>query len=189
MIDTGKTIISQYANSPTICSLIDFVNQNVDPRADIDSFYSMFFDVSTAVGVGLEALGRIVGITTRVYAGVTMGDEDFRALILLKAAANIATVSIPAMNKLMNSLFGTTGRQYVNDLGKMMIRYTFEYRLTAFQNALLNDTSIIFKPAGVDGRILSTTFPWFGFAEMGTRCARGFDQVPFMPEGDSYEIG
>lgn len=62
MQNVEKTIISQYANSPIICALIERMNEWIDPRADIEQFYDMVFNVSTAQGFGLDIWGRIVGI-------------------------------------------------------------------------------------------------------------------------------
>lgn len=62
MQNVEKTIISQYANSPIICALIERMNEWIDPRADIEQFYNMVFNVATAQGYGLDVWGRIVGI-------------------------------------------------------------------------------------------------------------------------------
>ena len=58
-----KTIISQYANSPTIERLIANTNAYLDQDANLDAFYSMMWNVDTAVGYGLDVWGRIVGVT------------------------------------------------------------------------------------------------------------------------------
>ncbi|PYD73375.1 DUF2612 domain-containing protein [Novacetimonas hansenii] len=63
MENVQQTIISQYANSPTICTLIDAWNQCIDPGANIDGFYNLVWNVETARGYGLDVWGRIVGIS------------------------------------------------------------------------------------------------------------------------------
>jgi hypothetical protein len=63
MIDIERTIVSQYGNSATITQLVRNMNEYVDPRADIDAFYSFVWNVDTARGFGLDILGRIVGIS------------------------------------------------------------------------------------------------------------------------------
>lgn len=62
MISVESTIISQYANSPTITQLVKNIDEYIDPRTDIDQFFSYVFDVSTAQGFGLDIWGRIVGV-------------------------------------------------------------------------------------------------------------------------------
>lgn len=62
MDNPRQTVISQYANSPTILRLIDNANTYIDPSADIDAFYNLIWNVDTAVGPGLDVWGRIVGV-------------------------------------------------------------------------------------------------------------------------------
>lgn len=63
MQDIQKTIISQYANSPGICTIIDAQNQSIDPAATIDLWYNNVWNVQTAIGYGLDVWGRIVGVS------------------------------------------------------------------------------------------------------------------------------
>lgn len=62
MLNVEKTIISQYANSERICTIIEKMNEWIDPRISIQQFYSDVFDIATAKGYGLDVWGRIVGI-------------------------------------------------------------------------------------------------------------------------------
>lgn len=62
MQDFEATILSQYAASPTIRRLIQSMNDYLDPAADIDAFYNLIWNVNTAVGIGLDIWGRIVGV-------------------------------------------------------------------------------------------------------------------------------
>lgn len=57
------TLISQFANSPTIVQLINDMDAYVNPSADIDAFYAFVWDVSTAQGFGLDIWGKIVGVS------------------------------------------------------------------------------------------------------------------------------
>lgn len=58
-----QTVVSQYANSPTLLALIRNFNQCVDPGADFDNFYDTVWNVSTARGFGLDIWGRIVNVS------------------------------------------------------------------------------------------------------------------------------
>ena len=62
MINVERTIISQYGNSAAITQLVRNMDQYVDPRADIDAFFSFVWNVDTAQGFGLDIWGRIVNI-------------------------------------------------------------------------------------------------------------------------------
>lgn len=63
MIDVEQTIISQYANSPTLVQLITNMNEYIDPRANFEAFYDFVWNVDTAVGFGLDIWGNIVGVS------------------------------------------------------------------------------------------------------------------------------
>jgi hypothetical protein len=57
------TVISQYANSPTIIQLIANMRDYLDPSQNITAFYDLVWNVDTAVGWGLDVWGRIVGVS------------------------------------------------------------------------------------------------------------------------------
>lgn len=87
MIDHARTIISQYANSPTITALIDYANQNIDPRNNIDDFYDFIWNVNTAQGFGLDIWGSIVQVGRELqipviyesdYFGYQTPDDDWQ---------------------------------------------------------------------------------------------------------------
>ncbi len=63
MENVEQTIISQYANSPTIVQLIQSMDEYVDPRTNVQTFYDYIWNVDTAQGFGLDILGRIVGVS------------------------------------------------------------------------------------------------------------------------------
>jgi hypothetical protein len=63
VIDVERTIISQYANSPTLVALIQNMNEYIDQRANLDAFFNAVWNVDTAVGFGLDIWGRIVGVS------------------------------------------------------------------------------------------------------------------------------
>lgn len=112
-----------------------------------------------------------------------LGTEAYRQLILVKALANISSTTAPSLNQLLQNLFASRGRCYVNDLGDMRIRYTFEFLLTPYELAIVTQSGAIPRPAGVGAILITTDAPVFGFAEAG---AAPFDQAPFIQEGATY---
>jgi hypothetical protein len=62
MQNLAATILSQYANSPTLMAIIESFNDAVDPSEHVDSFYDMVWNIDTAAGYGLHVWGRIVNI-------------------------------------------------------------------------------------------------------------------------------
>jgi hypothetical protein len=218
MIDVERTLISQYANSPTITALVQGMNQHLDPRADFDTFYDYVWNVETAQGFGLDILGRIVDISRELqiadavdyfgfnealpgahsfnespfYSGTpaatstySLADDAYRQLILVKALANISATTAPALNQLLQNMFAGRGRCYVNDLGGMQMRYTFEFELTPFEFAIMTQSGALPRPAGVGASILASALPVFGFSEAGGSAAP-FDQAPFISESASH---
>lgn len=63
MENVERTIISQYANSPTLVQLIHNMNEYIDPRTNFDAFYNFVWNVNTAQGFGLDVWGKIVGVS------------------------------------------------------------------------------------------------------------------------------
>lgn len=185
MIDVEQTIISQYGNSSAISQLIQGMNACIDPRADIDNFYDVVWNVDTAQGFGLDIWGRIVGLPTgrNIFTNpVTVLDDDlFRQLIFLKALSNISITSSPTFNQLLQNLFAGRGKAYVSDQGSMQMRYTFEFLLEPFEIEIMSQPDIFLRPAGVQVGILMITLPVFGFSEAGTITAAPFGQAPFVP--------
>lgn len=218
MINVEQTIISQYANSPTILALIRNMNGYIDPGADIDNFYNIIWNVDSAEAFGLDIWGRIVNIgrqltipTSPAYFGFEQGepganplgqapfwngstpatqtyelsDEAYRPLILAKALANIIATTIPALNQLVNNFFLDRGRCYVNDLGSMQMRYTFEFAVTAYEYAIITESGVFPRPAGVEQSVFIGEVPLFGFSQAGYSAAP-FGQGVFAPTALSW---
>jgi len=219
MIEIDRTIISQYANSPTIVQLCHNIDQYIDPRTDIDEFYSFVWNVDTAQRFGLDIWGRIVGIGRDLYlpevnwfgfdeaspgsypfdeqpffngGGSTnvfaLADDAYRKLILTKALANICSTNAQSINQLLQNLFADRGKCYVNDMGGMAMRYTFEFDLTPVEYAIVTQSGALPRPAGVLLYFFGSELPLFGFAEAGTESASPFDEGVFMPSSAYYAI-
>ena len=73
-------------------------------------------------------------------------DAPFKVLILAKAMANITDCSIPSINQLLRNLFSGRGRCYVNDLGNMQMRYTFEFYLEPWEVAVVKQSGVLPRP-------------------------------------------
>ena len=58
-----QTLLSQYANSPVIIALLNYLDQNLDATVNVDLFYNSLWNISTATGYGLDVWGRILGVT------------------------------------------------------------------------------------------------------------------------------
>ena len=99
-------------------------------------------------------------------------DEAYRTLVLAKAMANIIRTTSPAINQLLCNLFPDRGRCYVLDIGEMRMRYVFEFRLTDYERAIVNQANVLPRGAGVKLEVLEIPLPnIFGFSEQGGRIA------------------
>ncbi len=93
-------------------------------------------------------------------------DTVYRALILTKAISNISASTAASINALLQNLFPDRGRSYVLDLGGMEIRFVFEFLLAPYEYAVLTQSGVVPRPAGVGSVILQVDVPGtFGFME------------------------
>lgn len=203
------TVLSQFANSPTLLSLIGSFSDAVNPSANIDAFYDSVWNIQTATGFGLDVWGRITGIGRVLsipgantdfgfeeaaaqpfnqgpfYYGVlptqnyTLSDDAFRALILIKALANISNCSIQTYNTILMQLFPNRGNAYVMDNGNMTMTIVCQFPLQPFEISILTMSGAFVAPTGVGMQIMVLDVPnQFGFAESGA-FAQGFGHGTF----------
>lgn len=78
-----------------------------------------------------------------------LADDGFRVLILAKAFSNICDGSINSINRLLLTLFGSSGKAYVVDDLDMTMKYVFEFPLSSLQLAILTSSGVFPKPTGV----------------------------------------
>jgi len=90
--------------------------------------------------------------TTNNYS---LTDAAYRQLLLIKAAFNITTCTIPAINALLMTLFPGEGSCYVTDNGDMTMTYTFTFFLSPLQEAIIFQTGVLPKPCGVEATVVS----------------------------------
>lgn len=180
--DVWETIVSQYANSDIITTLITNFAQYIDQTQNIAAFFDLIMNVDTAQGYGLDVLGRIVGIGRILQIpsdDPVFGYEEGR----------------PSWRGFNQAPFGTGSSS-----NRAYILSDDAYRKLILAKAMANicDGSI---PA--INQILINLFcrPWrgnayvaegagkgsfFGFTESTT--ASGFNQAPFYDGSVSFEI-
>jgi uncharacterized protein DUF2612 len=61
--DPWVQVISQYANSPAVDAMILSFNDAMDQTQNFENLYDMIWNIQTAIGYGLDVLGRIVGVS------------------------------------------------------------------------------------------------------------------------------
>lgn len=157
-----EPVVSQYANSPQIDSLVQSWTAMVDPTKNLQNFFDNIWNIGQGVnGYGLDVWSRIVGLKNgrvvtalqgdyfgfaearpdeggvstwnfgfnrgtfgggQFYNGepltenYTLEDEPFLLLIMAKAASNITSGAIPAVNQILLNLFPNRGNCYVQEV-------------------------------------------------------------------------
>lgn len=192
MINVADTILTQYADSPKLKSLIYSFNQAVGIEGFIDTFYDMVWNIQTAGTYGLDVWGKIVVVSRQLtvtenqiyfgfdeaisdppviddpqpfnqapfYSGevltstVTLTNDVYRKLIMLKAAANISDCTIPNLNKLLLYMFADRGGCYVRVDGVMTMSYVFNFKLSTAELAIVQSSGALPAPAGVTVNIV-----------------------------------
>lgn len=118
-----------------------------------------------------------------------LDDDSFRQLLLIKAAANIASCDAPSLNALLRALFGHRGPAFVEyDLNQpMVLTYVLDFFPTNVERTII-ESGLVPVPAGMEARIVFKAFDYapFGFdgANAGVNPAyvSGFNQGPFYSQ-------
>jgi Protein of unknown function (DUF2612) len=84
-----------------------------------------------------------------INTNYVLPDDDYRRLILAKAASNITDGSIQDLNSILLNLFPNRGLCYVADNQDMSMTYTFNFVLTPIELAILVQSGVLPDPAGV----------------------------------------
>jgi len=90
--------------------------------------------------------------STTTYA---LSDDVYRKLILIKAAVNIGNLSVPQINQLLQSFFGSSisgspyGVAYLIDGLNQTLTYHFNFIPNALQLAIVQNSGVFPRPAGV----------------------------------------
>lgn len=85
---------------------------------------------------------------------ITLSDDIYRKLIMMKAMANITDCTIPSMNAALMFMFGNNGVCYVRNDGNMTISYVFEFELSIAELAIVQNSGALPAPAGVTVNIV-----------------------------------
>jgi Protein of unknown function (DUF2612) len=101
-------------------------------------------------------------LATQTYS---LGDSDYRTVIMAKAAANVSNLTAPNVNVILNSIYSASGGVYVQDTGAMSQRYVFTFQPSAVQLAIITNAKVIPRSAGVQASALIYPSGTFGFNE------------------------
>lgn len=105
-------------------------------------------DIRTAIGTFRDF--------QEIEGEITFNDSNFRQLILAKAYANISNYTASDLNKILMLIFGDAGKGhelYVRDNQDMSMTIVFNFIPTSDEVAIIMNTGILFKPAGVELKV------------------------------------
>lgn len=192
---TSYAIQSQYSASPKLLALLAALQARLDPHPDVDLVYSKVVNIHTAAGVALDNWGAILRMgrlleDSEAGVALSLGDEDYRLLLLYKAMANISAGTAAAQNDLLAALAGVATESsgigafpaaaYVLEVDSMVIRWVFEDFLTKVQVAVFRAAGTLARGAGVGFEMYAVNpRQVFGFEGSGMR---PFGQAPFAPD-------
>lgn len=180
-IDLTKHIFWQYNNAPALNSLINskqsWYNEN---QTDYwTNWVKNVLNITSANDYGLAIWGILLGIP-RTYLvdgeNISLSKEQFRTVILARLRLLHMRCTVPEINKLLKFLFGKYGKAYVTDNFDMTMIYHFNFNLTALQIAVLQNVTLLPRPAGVKQILVALGDNVFGFNGSG---AYPFDQARF----------
>lgn len=179
-MDKKKYILSQYANSPKLNTILDGLENMLGAEADIKNFYDNIFNIQTANTYGLDVWGKRLNISRQLKVNgqtVSLEDKYYRFLLLVKAMSNISNCTVPNLEEILNYLFAERGQVYVFDTGTMTMKYTFDFYLDEMESAILKLPGIPPKPTGVGLTVVENPKDQlFGFNNTGFQ---PFNSTPF----------
>jgi hypothetical protein len=109
-----------------------------------------FEEAGDAFTLGHAPFFSVGGTLTENF---TLSDAAYRRLIFAKALANISDGSIPSINQILINLFSEYGNCYVVDNNDMTLTYTFGSELSPVDFAIVTQSGVLPRPAGVTATI------------------------------------
>jgi hypothetical protein len=168
--DIWQTVISQYANSPILTTLITNFAAFIDQTQNFDAFFDLIFNVDTAVGYGLDVWGRIVGVNRVITVFQPLPHFGFKEAT---DASGFNQAPFWSGGYLTQN-FTLTDQAYRNLILVKAFANISQCSIPMLNQMLLT----LFPKRGncyvTEGAVLG---PWFGFKEATD--GLGFNQAPF----------
>lgn len=180
-VDLTKHIFWQYNNAAALINLIDAKQNwfNINQTEFWNNWVNNVLNIKTANDYGLSIWGALLQVP-RTYNingdEITLTTNQYRTVLLARLKLLNTRATVPEINKLLKFLFGQYGKAYVIDNYDMTITYHFNFNLSDLQIAVLQNVSLLPRPAGVQAVIIASDNFVFGFNGSG---AQPFDNAPF----------
>ena len=180
-IDLLKHIFWQYNNAPAFNSIINAKQSwfNTNQTKYWQDWVNNVLNITTANDYGLAIWGILLGIPRTYLVGgnsMSLSTDQYRAVILARLRLIKMRATVPEINSLLQFLFGKYGKAYVIDNHDMSMTYHLDFNLTPLQITVLQNVTLLPRPAGVEINIVALGDDVFGFNGSN---ALPFDQVRF----------
>lgn len=125
-----------------------------------------------------QAVFNVPFVRTGTYY---LNNEQYRMVLMFKAAVNISDGTIPSINRLLQWYFSLRGRPYVLRVNRFnkrgfRLRYMFDFYLQDWEKSLLRIEGVLPTPMGVGYALYEyKRNHTFGF------CVRGVATQPYAP--------
>lgn len=191
-------ITSEYQNSPNMLAWLTAVLQVFDDISQVISQIPEAFDVNSAVGVQLDALGTLIGVSRTLSfqpsnsVSPTLDDDTYRLLLRAQIARNYWDGTIDGLQGIWKALF-PGGTILILDNQNMSADITVSgafssiildmiagFAVNGATTGVMTNSLIIPRPEGVQYNFVFGDFPYFGFgslfdAVLGIQIISGFD--------------
>jgi hypothetical protein len=171
-------ITSEYQSSPKFLAFVQAMIKKLDDATNCLLDFTNAFDLNSAVGVQLDSLGAILGISRTLPFQPTsgspiLGDGDYRTLLLAKVYLNLWDGEVDALQPLWQNIF-PSGRIVIDDAQNMSATIVLSGTFTALAQQMITNGMIIPRPAGVLFNYTFAELPIFGF-DLNNGFVAGFD--------------
>lgn len=168
--DVWETVVSQYANSPTITTLLTNFSKWIDQTKNFSDFFDMIMDVDGAVKYGLDVWGRIVGVNRilkMTTPGAYFGFQEAGDAVGFNQAPFYTGAPL------------TTNYELSDEAYRKLILTKAMANISQCSIPVLNQMLLSLFPNRGNCYVTEGSPPvaYFGFQEAGD--AVGFDQAPF----------
>lgn len=179
-IDLKKHIFWQYNNAPAFNTLVNSKQNwfNENQVSYWNDWVKNVLDINSANDYGLAIWGILLGVPrTFNVNGVntSLTTNQYKSVLLARLKLLHMRCTVPEINKLLKFLFGKYGKAYVIDNQNMTLTYRFNFNLSDLQLAVLQNVTLLPRPAGVKIQVVTLGNKVFGFNGSG----EPFDQAPF----------
>lgn len=179
-IDFEPHIFWQYNNSPAIKSLIEQKQEwfLTNQSNFWTSWVNNVLNIASANDYGLSFWGILLGVPRTYFVNgeyLSLNTNRYKTLLLARLRLLKMRATVPEINSLLKFLFGQYGKAYVVDNHDMTMTYRFNFNLSDLQIAILQNITLLPRPAGVSISLVALGDKVFGFNGSG----EPFDQARF----------